>query len=341
MRTLLETLTNAPGPSGRENHTAQILEAMLLPYCDEMTLDPLGNLIAWRRGRHTDFPTLMLEAHMDKIGLMVRHITEEGFLLVSPIGGFDTKILPASPVRIFGREVLHGVICAIPPHIAKSDAAPSLDTLCVDTGFSKAQLSSLVQVGDCMELETSCTPLGTHKIAASALDDRVGLAVILRTLSLLSNASLPFNIAIVGAVQEEVGMRGAAAAAYTVAPKAAICIDAGFGQTPDSMQNTFPLGKGPIITVGPNVQRCVSDRFLLVADRENIPFQIDVDSGNTGTDAWVVQTARKGVYTGLLSVPLRYMHTGYEVVDLRDAEKTASLLVAVILDLGRQGTLCF
>jgi len=341
MRTLLKTLTCAPGISGRENGAADTFSALLMPYAADIRRDALGNVIAWRTGFDKNRETLMLEAHLDKIGLMVRHITKEGFLLVSPVGGFDTKILPATGVRIYGKKVLHGVICAIPPHIAKSEKAPDMKMLCVDTWLSAEKAHELIAVGDVMEFDTEFTPLGKHMAAASAMDDRAGIAVIVRTLQLLAKEDLPFNIAVVGAVQEEVGMRGAGVAAYNINPAAAICIDVCHGNTPDSAHSTFPMGKGPVITVGPNVQRRVSDRFIFTAKACDIPYQIDVDSGCTGTDAWVVQVARRGVFTGLLSLPLRYMHTGYEVLDIRDAENTAGLLAAVIKDLGKQGELCF
>ncbi len=342
MRTLLETLTTSPGASGREAGAADTFSALLMPYCETIERDALGNVIGMRSGFLPECRTLMLEAHTDKIGLMVRHITKEGFLLVSPVGGFDTKILPAAAVRIYGREVLHGVICSIPPHIAKASRAPEMQFLCVDTGLNADKVTALVEVGDVMEFETDFTPLGQSMAAASAMDDRAGLAVIVRTLALLQKETLPFNIAAVGAVQEEVGLRGAGTAAYTVDPFAAICIDVCHGQTPDGgSRDTFPLGKGPVITVGPNVQRAVSDRFIFTARAQNIPYQIDVDSGCTGTDAWIVQVARRGVYTGLLSLPLRYMHTGYEVLHIQDVENTAQLLAAVIKDLGKDGALCF
>ena len=341
MRTLLETLTTAPGVSGYEKGAADTFSALLMPYCEKIRGDALGNIIAERKGYNPNKKTLMLEAHSDKIGLMVRFITEDGFLLVSPIGGFDTKILPATSVRIYGKEVLHGVITAIPPHIAVSNKAPGMKLLCVDPGLSSEKLKELVQIGDTIEFETEFTSLGENMVAASALDDRAGLAVIIKTLRLLETEELPFNIVAVGAVQEEVGMKGAGTAAYQVEPAAAICIDVCHGQTPDSSKNTFPMGKGVVITVGPNVQRSVSDRFVFTAKAADIPYQIDVDTGCTGTDAWVVQVSRKGVYTGLLSLPLRYMHTGYEVLDVRDAENTAKLLAAVIKDLGKQGELCF
>lgn len=341
MRTLLKTLTAAPGISGREMHIASTFSMLLMPYCDEIRRDPMGNILAFRKGYSPDMPLLMLEAHMDKIGFMVRYITEDGFLLIAPIGGFDTKVLPASSVRIYGKNVLHGVISSIPPHIAQSEKAPDMKLLCVDTGLSPEKVHASIRIGDAIELETDFTPLGNSMVAASALDDRAGLAVIIKTLSLLKKIELPFSIAAVGAVQEEVGMRGAASAAHTLQPEVAFCIDAGFGASPDSLDGTFTAGGGTVITVGPNVQRVVSNRLIFTAKAKGIPYQIDVDSGNTGTDAWPVQISRKGVYTALLSIPLRYMHTPYEVLDIRDAENTARLLAAVIEDLGRQGSLCF
>lgn len=342
MRTLLETLTSAPGSSGCEFAVADVFSSLLMPYCDSISRDALGNVIAMRRGFEPGRETLMLEAHMDKIGLMVRHITNDGFLLVSPVGGFDTKILPASSVRIFGKEVLFGVICSLPPHIAKSEKAPDMNLLCVDTGLSAEKVRTLVSVGDRMEFETDFTLLGKEMAAASAMDDRAGLAVLVKALSLLKEETLPFNIAIVGAVQEEVGLRGAGTAAYQVNPTAAICVDVCHGQTPDGGErDTFPMGKGPVITIGPNVQRSVSDRLIFTARSQGIPYQIDVDSGCTGTDAWAVQVTRRGILTGLLSLPLRYMHTGYEVLHINDAENTAALLAAVIRVLGKEDKLCF
>ncbi len=341
MRTLLETLTCAPGISGREYAIADTFSALVAPYAAELSRDALGNVLVHRRGYEKGRRTLLLEAHMDKIGLMVRHIAEDGALLVSPVGGFDTKTLPASAVRIFGREVLHGVISSIPPHIAVSEKAPKMEMLTVDTGLSPAQVRELVSVGDVMEFITDFTPLGDHKISASALDDRAGLAVLLETLRLIEGESLPFNIAVCGAVQEEVGLCGAGTAAYTLSPYAAFCVDVCHGESPDASGSIYTLGKGPAITVGPNVQRSVSDFLIDTAKRAEIPHQIDVDSGNTGTDAWPIQAARCGIFTGLLSLPLRYMHTGYEVLDIRDAENAAALLAAAIKDLGKQGELCF
>lgn len=341
MRTTLETFCLAPGVSGHEGNIADVFSAMLSPFCDHIDRDPLGSVIGYLKGYADTKKTIMLEAHTDKIGLMVRHITEDGFLLVSPIGGFDTKILPATAVRIYGRRVLHGVICAVPPHIAKNDAAPKMEMLCIDTGYSRASLSDAVLVGDVVEFDTSFTALHGDMVAASAMDDRAGLAILYHCAQTLYQTSFPFNIAIVASAQEEVGLRGAYTAAYNVNPYAAVCIDVCHGQTPDASRNTFAMGGGPVITIGPNVQRQMSDRLIAVAKAQNIAYQIDVDSGDTGTDAWAVQTTRLGVYTALLSLPLRYMHSGYEVLHLKDATQTAALLCAWINEIGKQGELCF
>lgn len=335
MKTLLETLTLAPGVSGQEAGAAKTFSAMIAPYCEEIQTDALGNIIAYRNQFDENKKTVMIEAHTDKIGLMIRHITDDGFLLFSPIGGLDTKLLPATGVRIYGKSVLHGVICAIPPHIASNEKAPEIDSLCIDTGLSAMKVRELVRVGDVAEFETDFTALHGSLVAASAFDDRAGLAILVACLRALSGVELDINLAIVASAQEEVGLRGAGVAAYRVNPHTAICIDVCHGKTPDASKNVFPLGEGPVITIGPNVQKCVSDALISSAKTHDIPYQIDVDSGDTGTDAWAVQVVRHGVYTGLLSLPLRYMHSGYEVLHLDDAVHTVSLICAFLKNFGR------
>ncbi len=341
MRTLLKTLTIAPGVSGQEDGAADVFSALVSPFCSDIRRDALGNVLAYRRGFDVTKKTIMLEAHTDKIGLMVRHITKDGFLLVAPVGGFDTKLLPATGVRVFGRQTIHGVICAIPPHIAHNEKAPEMDMLCIDTGYSREKLASLVRVGDVLELETEFTALQGDSVAASAMDDRAGLAILVEVLRTLSAETLPVNVVAVASSQEEVGLRGAGVAAYTVNPYAAICIDVCHGKTPDASRNTFSMGGGPVITVGPNVQKCISNALIHTAKSHEIPYQIDVDSGDTGTDAWAVQTVRRGIYTGLLSLPLRYMHSGYEVLNVQDAEKTVALLCGFLKGFGEEAPLCF
>lgn len=324
---ILEALCQAGGVSGSENEVMGVFERLGAPYFGKMTRDALGN-ICFERKNKKNTKTLMLEAHADKIGLVVKHITHDGFVLFSQVGGADKKILPASRVIVRGREPLRGVISSLPPHL-KEKQTFDLEDLCIDLGYGKKQLEGMVQVGDMVEFDADYTLLSGDKVAASAFDDRAGLAIILRCLELLGDEGC--NIALLSSVQEEVGCRGAAAAAYALKPDMYICVDACHGKTPDASDNVFPLGGGAVITVGPNVQPYMSERLIQTAREKNIPYQIDVDSGNTGTNAWSVQVARQGIPTALVSLPVRYMHTYYEVMSLKDAENAAKLLAEFAL----------
>ena len=318
---ILKALCKQGGISGCEDKTQSIFADLAKPFLDEFQSDALGNV--WGGKLHSSGKTVLLEAHADKIGLAVSGITDDGFLLFSEIGGFDKKIMPSTKVTVYGRHTLHGVIGSVPPHLKKEQKF-SADDLCIDIGMSKEKAEREVSVGDIVEFDAEYTPLLSGFAAASAFDDRAGLAVIIKTLELLQNDSI--NIVALASTQEEVGCRGAKTAAYNINPDVYICIDVCHGKTPDADKNVFAMGGGPVITVGPNVQPFVSNRLLAAAKKLGIPYQIDVDSGNTGTNAWTVQVARRGIATGLVSLPLRYMHARYEVISLKDIDFTAQLL---------------
>ena len=318
---IVMTLCCEGGFSGFEGEYLDKFDKLIEPYISEKGSDALGSRWYLRRGRGDK--TLMIEAHADKIGLMVSHITDDGFLLFSQIGGMDKKLLPATHVTVHGREDIKGVIGNVPPHLHKKQSF-ELKDLCVDTGLPAEKVKNIVEVGDLIEFDTAPTPLEGGKIAATALDDRAGLAAILLALEKLGDEGI--NILVVASTQEEVGCRGAATMAYGLKPDYYICIDVCHGNTPDASKNTFKCGEGTVITVGPNVQPFMSDKLLEVAKENEIPYKIDVDSGDTGTNAWNVQIVGRGIPTALLSIPTRYMHTMYEVVSLKDIEHTATLL---------------
>lgn len=318
---LVLQLCTEGGFSGYEGEYLDRFEKLIEPYIHEKGTDNLGSRWFLRRGRGDK--TLMIEAHADKIGLMVSHITEEGFLLFSQIGGFDKKLLPATHVTVHGKEKLPGVIGSVPPHLRKKQTFEMSD-LCVDVGLSGERAKELIEIGDLIEFNTNTTPLEGNKIAATALDDRAGLAAILLALDQLGDEGI--NVVLVASTQEEVGCRGAKVAAYGIKPDYYICIDVCHGETPDASKNVFKCGGGTVITVGPNVQPFMSDKLIKVAKEKEIPYGIDVDSGDTGTNAWNVQITDRGIPTALLSIPTRYMHTMYEVASLKDIEYTATLL---------------
>lgn len=325
----------ADGVSGYEDAATKIFGEMASVYCEDIKKDALGNVIAMRRAENPDAKTVMIEAHADKIGLMVKHITDDGFILFSPIGGIDNKILPTLRVIIYGREKIRGVIGVVPPHVKKGDdkKVPKTEDLCIDTGMSAERVKEIVSVGDVIEFETDFTSLKGDMIAASACDDRAGLAVLIRVLELLKDEKLSVNVAAVAAVQEEVGLRGAGAATNSIEPQMAVCVDVCHGKTPDASDNVFDMGGGTVITVGPNVHPFMFKKLKEAAEKNKIDYQVDADGGDTGTDTWVVQTKNKGVMTALLSIPLRYMHTPYEVMSIADAESSARLIAEFLKDL--------
>lgn len=321
---ILRELCSCGGVSGNEESASDVFLTFSKPYSDSFYKDTLGNLIIKKgSGRKK----IMIEAHCDKIGLMISGITEQGFLLFSEIGGHDKKIMPSTAVTVHGKKDLFGVIGSVPPHLKKKQTFDISD-LCIDVGLAREEAEKYVSVGDIAEFDTRYESLCGDYAAASALDDRAGLAVLLKVME----TECPENceLVFVASVQEEVGLRGAKTAAFAEKPDIYLCVDVCHGKTPDASKNVYKTGAGAVITVGPNVQPYVSRALLKTAQENEIPYQIDVDGGCTGTNAWTVQIARRGIPTGLLSLSLRYMHTRYEVISVKDIDITADLICEYI-----------
>ncbi len=338
----LEILDKKYGVSGAENDIREIVKELFSDFCTSVSTDALGNVIGIKKGTDSSAPSIMLEAHMDELGMMVSYITDEGSLKFVPIGGFDPKVLPATEVTVHGKEKLFGVIGATPPHLLKdSKKVLPIEELCVDTGLSKEKVSKLVSVGDIITINTSYTKLDASTVAARCIDDRGGLAIILKVLELLSPFNIKNDIIAVATVQEEVGLRGAKTVAAHIQPDCAIAIDVCHSQSPDVTDGAFPMGKGPVVTIGPNLHTKMTKNIIEIANKDNIDIQLEVCDGNTGTDAWEIQVAGKGVPTALLSIPVRYMHANYEVCDTSDLEGAALLIASFILKLKGGECLCF
>lgn len=324
---ILSILCFAHGVSGYEDDITSVFGKLVSPYCKLSHSDEMGN--SWYESKYNcGRKSVMIEAHSDKIGLMVSHITESGFVLFAPVGGLDRKILPAARAVILGKEKVTGVIASVPPHLRKKQSF-KLEGLCIDTGLSKKQLEGKIDIGDTIELLAEYTPLSGDSVAASALDDRAGLAALIRVLELVGDES-KYDILLTSSVQEEVGCRGARAAANAVKPDIYICIDVTHGTTPDASKDTFEVGGGPAIGVGPNMTPSVTSCLINTAKETEIAYQLEVMGGSSGTNAWEVQLANGGTATGLVSIPLRYMHTPYEVLSLSDIENTAKLLAGFL-----------
>ena len=330
-QTILKTLCAAAGPSGREEAPVAAARALLEPLVDEVRIDALGSLIGVRRCGCSNAKKLLMDAHLDEIGLLVTDI-EKGFLRFRTIGGVDSRMLLNSEVTVLTPEPLLGVIACLPPHIltaSEMEKAVPVDQLLIDVGLSDEEARRRIPVGTPVVFRGGCRALGRQLFCGKSLDDRSCFAVLLRTAELLRERPLDIDLYFLGSVQEEISGGGAAAAVFGIDPDWIIAVDVTHGATPDARsEETFPLGNGPAVGIGPNINRAMAAELQALCKEEKIPFQLEIMSGNTGTNAWGMQVAREGYATAMVSLPLKYMHTPVEVVGREDMENTARLLAA-------------
>lgn len=331
----LKALCTAPAPSGHEEPVRALIRQAWAGLVDEVQTDALGNVIARKRGSGPEpRPKVMLCAHMDEIGLIVAEV-RDGFIRTAPLGGVDYRVLLMQPVLVHGRRPLKGLFGAAPPHMARSrDRYPEADDLWVDVGLPADEVTTLVRVGDIITIDAPATALKGERFAAKALDNRVAVATITLVLEELSRREHAWDVVAVAAVQEEVGSFGAVTATYQVQPDLALVIDGTFGaQKGVDDDEGFKLGDGPTIACGPNFHPLLVKALQRTAENLEIDVQTEAMPGNSGTDAWEIQVSRAGVPTGLISIPMRNMHSPAEVIDLRDVSRAGRLLAAFIADL--------
>lgn len=337
----LKRMLETPSPTGSEEAVAAIVRERLADSADEIETNVLGSVHATLKGVGAG-PSVMLAAHMDEIGLMVTYISDEGYLSLSAIGGVDAAILPGMRVDVHTREgVLRGVVGRKPIHLIAPDdrkTVTPLDELVIDLGMPAKAVKKRVRVGDSITFGVGFERFGKGMAVSRAFDDKAGVWVAVRVLEELAKAGRAqgdFTSAVT--VQEEIGVRGGETSAYGVHPDIGIAFDVTHATDYPGIDKTkhgsIVCGEGPVIARGPNINPIVFERLVAAAEAEGIPYQIEAEPGVTGTDARAIQIARGGKATGLVSVPLRYMHTPTEVVALSDLEKTVKLIVRFVLDL--------
>lgn len=336
LKDMLSRLTASAGVSGDENTASHTAAKMLEKYGNVSVEESTGNVFFKRGNFDESKPVVLLDAHIDEIGMTVSYITEDGFLKVSNCGGLDRRVLIAQQVTVYGREKLAGIVTSTPPHLEKdSSEVPEIDDIYIDIGLDKEQAEKLVSLGDKVLTENKLVSLNGSRVTAKALDDRAGCAAIIRALEIISGEDIGCNLAVTFSSQEEVGERGAKTAAYTVEPDYAVIVDVSFAKTyGESNEGCGELGKGPMIGFAPSLSRKMSDDFLRIAKEREIPCQIEVMNGKTGTNADVIGVTGKGVKTVTVSIPEKHMHTPVEIVDLKDIENTARLIAEYILSFG-------
>lgn len=323
MKALLKRLTTAFGPSGHEGGVRRLIEEEIAPYVDEVRLDALGNLIAVKHGPGR---RVMLAAHMDQVGLVVTEVDDEGFLRLHNVGYLRRPYA-------LGRRVVfeNGVTGVVAREMEDDDPLDmTLGRLFIDIGAnSRRQALDRVSIGDMAALAPEWTEMMNDRVCASALDNRAGCALVIETLKRLDGC--PHEVAAVFTTQEEVGLRGARAAAYDVAPDLCLALDVTpAGDTPKGERLPVRLDAGIAIKVMDNSVICspaIVSQLEETAQAQGIKCQREVLT-HGGTDAGAVHISRGGVPSGVLSIPCRYVHSACEMISLRDLEAGAALLTA-------------
>ncbi len=341
---LLQRLSEAFGPSGFEEDVRAIVEELVTPLVDEVRVDKLGNVIATRRGRRAQ--VLMLDAHMDEVGFLVSYIEESGFLRLSPLGGWDARVLPAHAVTVAGREgrLVRGVIGTLPPHVTQESErskAHKLEDLFVDIGaISRAEAEEMgVEVG------SPCVPgypferLGEDLVMGKAFDDRAGCTVALSALEALGESEPDLTLVCAFTISEELGLRGAHTAANQIKPDVAIALE---GTTAVDVpgvggaRKLAAMGAGPAVTIADRsiiASRRVVTLLEETAQKNGIPYQRKLPGGG-GTDAGAIQTAGDGALVGVLSVPCRYIHAPLSLLRPSDLDAAVKLATAFVSEAG-------
>ena len=326
-------LSATAGTSGMEGETARAAAKLIEPFADSVEIDRMGNVIALRKAAKPNAKRILLDAHLDEICMLVTD-HDKGFLKFNAIG-IDPRLLPALDVKVCTEPPIMGVINCLPPHLLTEDMREKpfeQDMLRIDCGLSEEEAPGRVPVGTRVVYAMQPFALGEKRVCGKALDDRACFVILARVMELLQDKELPVELCVLGSVQEEYTGLGARTGAFSQMPDQAIVVDVSFAETPDSdKDDTFPLGGGPLLGTGPVMNRKMAKRIRALADEREIPYNVEVLSGDTGTNADDFQMAREGIPVVCVSLPLRYMHTPCEVVDLNDVEHTAQLLAAYIL----------
>jgi putative aminopeptidase FrvX len=350
---LVKILTSLNGPCGYEHEVSYFIRDYLEGKTDEVAIDPIGNVIARKKGTSPG-PTVLLTAHMDEIGFIVKKIEENGLVRFEKLGGHDDRILLAQPVKVLGEKgMVEGVIGTMSAHFVKFDDPSKVrkhSQLYVDIGASsKAEVQELgIEVGTPITWGTESKvtgPKGKEVIISKSLDDRAGCAVLLQLMNELKGEDFAGELIFLFAVQEEVGLRGAQTAARSLEADAAIAVDTtAVSDTPEeTMDQSLRLGDGTGIKVmdfSLIVHKTMKNFLVQTAKTKGIPYQLEVFPG-IGTDGGAVALSSKGIPTGVLSIPSRYAHSPVEMVNISDLEATKDLLKAFVLQLDQDTSFSF
>ncbi len=336
MKNILYKLCTGDGISGSENEMFSIISELIGKYAD-VRQDINGNIIA-EMGNKNAKRHIMLDAHIDRIGLIVTYINDEGFIKAEPVGGVDLRTLQSSAVNILGKEKVLGVVCTMPPHLSNNDEEElSKDKIWIDTGLPAEKVKATVSLGDSIIVYSEFRELLNNCVAVSALDNRAGCAVLIKCAELLNGKDIPCRISFVFSSQEETSELGARTSAFSLSPDEAVVVDVGFAsQIGVPKEKCGDLGCGGIISISPVLSKSITNKIIDISKRLGMNCDYEVCGGTTGTNADGISSSKGGVACGVISIPERNMHTQAEIVSIDDMEKVAELLSVYVMEGGAE-----
>lgn len=335
MEKLLKSLCSSYTVSGSELENFELIKE-LLPQNTIIESDYNGNIIATMGDKDSD-NIILIDAHNDRIGLVVTLIDENGFIKVTNCGGIDRRVLAGSVVEVLGKKKIRGVVCCLPPHLSDGgeDKAPSADSIYIDTGLTKDEVEKYITFGDKIVVYAKPRKLLGTKFTSAGLDNKAGVATLIRVAHIMKNNNLSCCVKLLFSSQEETGFLGSRTASFSIMPNSAIVVDVSFAEQPGvAGDKCGKMSEGPMIGTAPILDKMMFTELKKIANREDIPYQIEVMSGTTDTNADAVTITGSGIKTALISIPLRNMHTQAEVVDMEDIEKSAQLIAKYVIERG-------
>ena len=337
---LIYRLCDTFSGAGNEKNIAKLIKEKMQRYSNKVDIDKNFNVIC-QIGKINAERHILIDAHIDQISMLVTAIDDAGFVSISPCGGVDCRVLPGSTVFIHGKETITGIVCTTPPHLTSKDenSFEKTEDLLIDTGYAYApeKLREIISVGDYVSFSTKPQKLLGDKITAPGLDNRAGVAVLIRCAQMLKEKNLECRVIFLFSSQEEIRALGAKTAAFSLNPTEAISVDVSFAKQPNLPEEKCgKLSYGPMIGIAPTLSKAISNKLIDLAKQNHIQYQLEVMNSSTGTTSDTITTSKSGIPGGLLSVPLRYMHTPVEIINISDVETTAKLLTLYILNGGNK-----
>lgn len=336
LQTILQTLTGSSAPAGFEFQASETLSGVLKNIGCEVRRDRLGSLLAVRRCGIQNAPLLMVDAHIDEVGLMVTTVDDNGYLKFGALGGADARIMPDSEVTVLCDPPIHGVVCCLPPHVQSADemkSFPKLTDLAIDCGLTKETAERRVQPGTPVVFQSEPCMLLNNRFVSKALDNRLSAAIVTCALENLQQTALDYDLVFSATAMEEVGGRGARAAAFGLEPDAAVVLDVTFAEAKNvPADKSFGLDE-MTVCVGPECDRPLTALIRQTAADLNLTVRPELCPRSTGTNGSDIQISRAGVPVAVLSVPIRNMHTPVELVSMETAENAVRLLTEFLTRL--------